>query len=80
MVTENNSFCEVAPVSDDNGGFVETCIHALTTTTIDNVLSPGLPDIPEFSGPLDSIVDNLATKTCIIHAPAENPGNVALAK
>ncbi|NYT46954.1 MAG: hypothetical protein H0A75_04365 [Candidatus Methanofishera endochildressiae] len=68
---ENNSFCEVAPVSDDNGGFVETGIHALTTTTIDNVLSPGLPDIPEFSDPLDSFVDSLATKTCIIHAPEQ---------
>ena len=68
---ENNSFCEVTPVTDDNGGLVETGIHALTTTTIDNVLFTGSPGIPEFSDPLDSIVDSLATKTCIIHAPEQ---------
>lgn len=73
---KNNSFCEVSPETDDDGGFVETGIHALTTTDVNSVIFsgfdiPDIPGIPGFSNPLESIVDSFASKTCIIHAPEE---------
>lgn len=71
-ISEQQSFCDIPPDTDSSGAPVETGIHMVTQTNLQNYELSGI----SFDNPvLEDILTNqlrnsFSTKTCVIHAPA----------
>lgn len=67
-VPDSSNFCDVNPETNASGAPVETNIHVLTATNIQNFELQGI----SFPGVDDRLKQQMANnKTCIIHAPTE---------
>lgn len=67
-VPDSSNFCDVNPETDASGVPVETNIHVLTATNINNFKLEGI----SFPGVDNMLKQQMANnKTCIMHAPTE---------